>query len=144
MPRINIFSKKKDGTTFIQDLGTISKKTQLFFDALPGRLKKWLYEATVLIDVMQKLDDKLEEGAPLGEAIEHVLETTRPTIDDKLFQIVREMLSRVDEFRDGINQVLSGEEKAKAVVNQLLISTDLSNLEADTLNQVAVYTYKNQ
>lgn len=145
--RINIFSKK-DGTTFIEDVHIISDRMKLFFDALPGRIKKWLYEATVIVDALQKLDDALTEGQPADKAIDFILSQLK--LDAHIYEAIKEALNQfvisLDNIEDTVGDenafAFAGEAKRQIASDTLMTISKLSELDADTTTQVAVFAYK--
>jgi hypothetical protein len=144
--RIRLFSKK-DGTSFIEDIHTISDKTKLFLAGFPDHLKKWLYEATIIIDALQKLDDALQEGEPADKAIDFILGQIKGEADERLYEYVKEslhdFLGRLDDLAEkfGTDRRNGGEKKSESSLTLQTIS-GLSELESDTVIQNAVYIYK--
>lgn len=135
---------QKDGTTFIQDVQDASEELKNFFDALPLKIKKYLNEATWLVDAIQKVDDLIEDGTPLDVAITTVLNQTITEVDNEIYAMVKEALDKLLVFLDVAEEVggLEGAYKNQLVSETLVNFSNLNALEADTATQVAVYAYK--
>lgn len=142
-----LFSKK-DGTTFFEDIHAISDEAKALFDGLPIKLRKWIYESTVIIDALQKLDDALQEGEPADKAIDFILGQIKGDADELLYESIKQALS---DFVDRLNylkekfatdEIAEGSEKKEFATDVLIEVSKLSVLEADTVTQNAVYIYK--
>lgn len=143
---MRIFSKK-DGTTLIQDLQTIKAEAKLFFDAMPVKLKAWMYEATIIIDALQKLDDALQEGEPADKAIDFILGQIKGDADEAIYEAVKkglhDLVERMNDLADDIGEpFIYGDMKKDIATDVLIPISELSVLEADTVTQNAVYIYK--
>jgi hypothetical protein len=134
--RIRLFSKK-DGRTFFQDLHKIKAEIEIFFDSMPVKLKAWMYEATIIIDALQKLDDALQEGEPADKAIYFILGQIKGEADERIYEGVKLALNTF--LRDTRPSSFAKLQLASAALMDL---SGLKELEADTVTQNAVYIYK--
>ena len=144
--RIRLFSKK-DGRTFFQDLHKIKAEIEIFFDSMPVKLKSWMYEATVIIDALQKLDDALQEGEPADKAIDFILGQIKGDADERIYEAIKIALNELLQFTEFMNEDLDtltipGQIKRNIGVGTLIEISNLNELEADTVTQNAVYIYK--
>ena len=144
--RIRLFSKK-DGRTFFQDLHKIKAEIEIFFDSMPVKLKSWMYEATIIIDALQKLDDALQDGEPADKAIDFVLGQIKGDADERIYEAIKIALNELLQFTEFMNEDLDtltipGQIKRNIGVGTLIEISNLNELEADTVTQNAVYIYK--
>ncbi len=144
--RIRLFSKK-DGRTFFQDLHKIKAEIEIFFDSMPVKLKSWMYEATIIIDALQKLDDALQEGEPADKAIDFILGQIKGDADERIYEAIKIALNELLQFTEFMNEDLDtltipGQIKRNIGVGTLIEISNLNELEADTVTQNAVYIYK--
>lgn len=144
--RIRLFSKK-DGRTFFQDLHKIKAEIEIFFDSMPVKLKSWMYEATIIIDALQKLDDALQDGEPADKAIDFILGQIKGDADEKIYEAIKIALNELLQFTEFMNEDLDtltipGQIKRNIGVGTLIEISNLNELEADTVTQNAVYIYK--
>ncbi len=144
---MRLFSKK-DGRTFFQDLHKIKAEIEIFFDSMPVKLKSWMYEATIIIDALQKLDDALQEGQPADKAIDFILGQIKGDADERLYELIKIALhDLVERMIDlgaeiGDEKFIYGAMKKDVATDVLIPISELSVLEADTVTQNAVYIYK--
>lgn len=141
-----LFSKK-DGTTFFEDIKDISDDAKALFDGLPIKLRKWIYESTVIIDALQKLDDALQEGEPADKAIDFILGQIKGDADERIYEAIKIALNELLQFTEFMNEDLDtltipGQIKRNIGVGTLIEISNLNELEADTVTQNAVYIYK--
>ena len=143
--RMRLFSKK-DGRTFFQDLHKIKAEIEIFFDSMPVKLKSWMYEATIIIDALQKLDDALQEGEPADKAIDFILAQIKGESQERIYESVKRalhsLIERIESAEQEVDGIIFGVDKAKVATSQLMDLANLSELEADTVVQNAVYIYK--
>ena len=144
--RIRLFSKK-DGRTFFQDLHKIKAEIEIFFDSMPVKLKSWMYEATIIIDALQKLDDALQDGEPADKAIDFILGQIKGDADERIYEAIIIALNELLQFTEFMNEDLDtltipGQIKRNIGVGTLIEISNLNELEADTVTQNAVYIYK--
>ena len=144
--RIRLFSKK-DGRTFFQDLHKIKAEIEIFFDSMPVKLKSWMYEATIIIDALQKLDDALQDGEPADKAIDFILGQIKGDADERIYEAIKIALNELLQFTEFMNEDLDtltipGQIKRNIGVGTLIEISNLNELEADTVTQNAVYIYK--
>lgn len=147
---MRLFSKK-DGRTFFQDLHKIKAEIEIFFDSMPVKLKSWMYEATIIIDALQKLDDALQEGEPADKAIDFILGQIKGEADEAIYEAVKkglhDLVERMNDLADEIGEPfiygdMKGDMKKDIATDVLIPISELSVLEADTVTQNAVYIYK--
>ena len=103
--RIRLFSKK-DGRTFFQDLHKIKAEIEIFFDSMPVKLKSWMYEATIIIDALQKLDDALQDGEPADKAIDFILGQIKGDADERIYEAIKIALNELLQFTEFMNEDL--------------------------------------
>ena len=142
--RIRLFSKK-DGRTFFQDLHKIKAEIEIFFDSMPVKLKSWMYEATIIIDALQKLDDALQDGEPADKAIDFILGQIKGDADEKIYEAIKIALNELLQFTEFMNEdldTLTIPGQRNIGVGTLIEISNLNELEADTVTQNAVYIYK--
>ena len=145
MPKRKLFSQK-DGSTFLEDAADIKEDVKAFFNHLPLELKKLLPIAEDIVRALQNLDDMLEEGTPVNEAIEKVLAMTKSEVDDKLYELFETFLNdfagvAVEIFEEFEKWVTSFQKKDTAV-DILSAYTGAKEIQADTAIQLAVYAVK--
>ena len=144
MPKRKLFSQK-DGSTFLEDAADIAEDVKAFFNHLPLELKRLLPIAEDIVRALQNLDDMLEEGEPVNEAIEKVLAMTKSEVDDKLYECIKDMLhSFVETLTILMNEIGSETGETKSLEASIAL-TDYSGvpaLQADTAIQLAVYAVK--
>ena len=145
MPKRKLFSQK-DGSTFLEDAADIAEDVKAFFNHLPLELKKLLPIAEDIVRALQNLDDMLEEGTPVNEAIEKVLAMTKSEVDDKLYELFETFLNdfagvAVEIFEEFEKWVTSFQKKDTAV-DILSAYTGAKEIQADTAIQLAVYAVK--
>lgn len=135
-----LFSKK-DGTTFVQDLHDITEEVKLFFHALPPKIKQWISEATDIVDALEKLDQALKDGQPADTAIDYVLGLIKGDADEQIYEAIKNALHSLVvyfEFAGGNDSSL----KLVTASEALMQLSELSQIEADTTTQLAVFFYK--
>ena len=145
MKKRKLFSNS-DGSTFLEDAADIKDEVKAFFNALPLELKKLLPIAEDIVRALQNLDDMLEEGEPVNEAIEKVLAMTKSDVDDKLYELLKTFLNdfagvAVEIFEEFDKWATSFQKKDTAV-DILAAYTGAKELQADTAIQLAVYAVK--
>lgn len=140
--------RKNDGVSFLEDVKGLSEDVKMFVTSMPLKLKNWMYEATIIIDALQKLDDVLQEGEPADKAIDFILGQIKGDADELLYESIKQALS---DFVDRLNylkekfatdEIAEGSEKKEFATDVLIEVSKLSVLEADTVTQNAVYIYK--
>ena len=140
-----LFSKK-DGTTFIQDVQGISQDVKDWFNSLPLKLKEWISEAEAVVDFLERIDQALQDGQPADEVIDFVLAQVKGQKDEEIYEFAKDWLHEfVIDLRDLIeeaNEYEGGVIKFTTASQILKAYSDLSQLEADTVTQNAVYFYK--
>ena len=145
MPKRKLFSQK-DGSTFLEDAADIAEDVKAFFNALPLELKRLLPIAEDIVRALQNLDDMLEEGEPVNEAIEKVLAMTKSEVDDKLYQVLKVQLNVFAAFAEAtfkeFNEWDTSFNKKTSAVDALIEYEDVKELQADTAIQLAVYAVK--
>lgn len=142
MKKRKLFSNA-DGSTFREDISDISEEVKAFFNSLPLELKKLLPIAEDIVRALQNLDDMLEEGHQVNEAIEKVLEMTKTEVDDKLYDILKDALhSLVDTITMLEGNLNMCEAKRFEAGMALETYAEVSSIQADTAIQLAVYAVK--
>lgn len=143
MPKRKLFSQK-DGSTFLEDAADIAEDVKAFFNHLPLELKKLLPIAEDIVMALQNLDDMLEEGEPVNEAIEKVLAMTKTEVDDKVFHFLKESISNLVNFLEenaGFD-CIDGGYKLAFGSDVLINSQNINRINAQTAIQLAVYAVK--
>ncbi len=135
MTKRKLFSNS-DGSTFKEDIAAIKQNIKARFEHLPIELKKLLPIAEDIVIYLQLLDDMLEEGHPVNEAIEKVLALTKTEVDDRLYELLKVAFHNLAEM------VISGYTKFEVACGVLKEHTYTSDIEADTAIQLAVYSIK--
>lgn len=137
---------KNDGVTFFADLKGLSKDIIDWFNSLPLKLKQWLSEAESIVDFLERIDKALQDGQPADEVIDFVLAQIQGTKDEEIYNFAKDWLHEfVIDLRDVIeeaNDYEGGVIKFTTASQILRAYSDLSQLEADTVTQNAVYFYK--
>lgn len=142
MKKRKLFSQK-DGTDFLTDVKDISEEVKAFFNHLPLELKKLLPIAEDIVRALQNLDDMLEEGHPVNEAIEKVLAMTKSEVDDRLFEIIKQAIDGAIETMQGLGELtIPGESKKFEASIALGGYSNVADIQADTAIQLAVYAVK--
>ena len=142
MPKRKLFSQK-DGSTFLEDAADIAEDVKAFFNHLPLELKKLLPIAEDIVRALQNLDDMLEEGEPVNEAIEKVLAMTKSEVDDKLYEIIKQAIEGAIETMQGLGEItIPGESKKFEASLALSGYAEVNDIQADTAIQLAVYAVK--
>ena len=144
MKKRKLFSQK-DGTKFGEDIADIADDVKAFFNHLPLELKKLLPIAEDIVRALQNLDDMLEEGKPLNEAIEKVLAMTKSEVDDKLYDCITNMLHSFIDTLVMLEGEIGNETGETKSLEASIALTDYSGvpaLQADTAIQLAVYAVK--
>lgn len=142
MKKRKLFSNS-DGTTFLEDAADIKEDVKAFFNALPLELKKLLPIAEDIVRALQNLDDMLEEGAPVNEAIEKVLAMTKTEVDDRLYEIIKQAIEGAIETMQGLGEItIPGESKKLEASIALSGYAEVNDIQADTAIQLAVYAVK--
>ena len=136
-----LFSKR-DGTSFLTDLAAISEDFKNFFNALPVKLKAWIYEAEILVNAVESLDKALKDGQPADTAIDFILSNIQGDADEKVYEAVKEALSSLVEWLNEGEEVLPAE-KAIVVKDALALLSDLPESDCNLLTELAVYSMKN-
>ena len=113
--RIRLFSKK-DGRTFFQDLHKIKAEIEIFFDSMPVKLKSWMYEATIIIDALQKLDDALQDGEPADKAIDFILGQIKGDADEKIYEAVKVALGQLNERLEMLQVTFLGSDASESEI----------------------------
>ena len=136
-----LFSKR-DGSTFLEDISAISEDFKNFFNALPVKLKAWIYEAEILVNAVEALDKALQDGQPADTAIDFILSNIKGDADEKIYEAVKDALS---SLADWINEgdSISGGEKSIVVRDGLALLSDLPESDCNLLTELAVYSMKN-
>lgn len=133
MKKRKLFSNS-DGSTFKEDVLDISEEVKAFFNHLPLELKKLLPIAEDIVRALQNLDDMLEEGHPVNEAIEKVLAALN--VDERLYATIKFSLHQFVEMAQ------TGLSKFVLATNVLMSDSEVSEIEAQTAIQLAVYAVK--
>lgn len=140
-----LFSKK-DGTTTKEDIAAIKQNIKARFEHLPIELKKLLPIAEDIVIYLQLLDDMLEEGHPVNEAIEKVLALTKTEVDDELYELFKvfmvDFAHIAESIFDELSEWVTSFQKRETAVDILSAYTLSSELQADTAIQLAVYSIK--
>lgn len=140
-----LFSKD-DGTTTIQDISAMTEEFKAWFNHLPLEIKKLMPIAEKAVRFLQELDDMLEEGHPVNEALEKVLAMTKTEVDDKAYEVFKQYVARFADFAENLIQDLdgvpTGEDKFKYASGIVQYVCKVSELQADTAAQLAVYAIK--
>lgn len=143
-----LFSKK-DGTTFIQDVQGISQDVKDWFNSLPLKLKEWLTEAETIVDFIERIDQALLDGQPADEVIDFVLAQIPGSADEEIYEFAKEWLHEfVIDLRDYIEEANEISDYEGGILKFVTASqilqgyAEISQLEADTITQNAVYFYK--
>ena len=144
MKKRKLFSNS-DGTTFLEDAADIAEDVKAFFNHLPLELKKLLPIAEDIVRALQNLDDMLEEGTPVNEAIEKALAALN--VDDKFYDLIKNAIhdfaERVSLFLGSVDyQLVSVSIKFETASNIIEASNQIDKLQADTAIQLAVYAVK--
>lgn len=140
MPNRKLFSKK-DGTTFVEDVDAMSQEVKAFFNGLPAKLKKWMYESSKIVTAIQNIDAAIAEGQPADKAIDFVLSNIKGEVDEHLYEAIRKALHQIVEYITA-NQYSIPLCKLQCASAALIEVSELTQLEADTVTQVAVYSIK--
>jgi hypothetical protein len=90
--RRRLFSDK-DGTKFSEDFEALSEQIKAWFSHLPLEIKRLLPIAEKAVYFLQELDDMLEDGQPVNEAIEKVLKLTKSEVDEKAYEVFKKWLT---------------------------------------------------
>lgn len=146
MKKRKLFSNS-DGTTFLEDAADIKEDVKAFFNHLPLELKTLLPIAEDIVRALQNLDDMLEEGTPVNEAIEKVLAMTKSEVDDRVYTIIKHAVEVLSErFGKSLDvfgrDLFWGEAKHQTASDVLIGEQQVSKLQADTAIQLAVYAVK--
>lgn len=142
MKKRKLFSNA-DGTSFGEDAKDISEELKASFSRLPLELKKLLPIAEDIVRALQNLDDMLEEGHPVNEAIEKVLAMTKSEVDDRLFEIIKQAIDGAIETMQGLGELtIPGESKKFEASIALGGYSNVADIQADTAIQLAVYAVK--
>jgi len=144
MTKRKLFSKK-DGTNLKQDISAIKENIKARFEHLPIELKKLLPIAEDIVIYLQLLDDMLEEGHPVNEAIEKVLALLN--LDDKFYELIKNAIHVFAEraaayLSQADYQLVSPTLKFETASNVIEVSEKIDKLQADTAIQLAVYSIK--
>jgi len=142
MTKRKLFSKK-DGTNLKQDIAAIKENIKARFEHLPIELKKLLPIAEDIVIYLQLLDDMLEEGHPVNEAIEKVLALTKSEVDDKLYKWIKSAIENLLTINiGGSYSKLAAASTALMLYVADTTNAFVSDIEADTAIQLAVYSIK--
>jgi len=142
MTKRKLFSKK-DGTNLKQDISAIKENIKARFEHLPIELKKLLPIAEDIVIYLQLLDDMLEEGHPVNEAIEKVLALTKSEVDDKLYKWIKSAIENLLTINiGGSYSKLAAASTALMLYVADTTNAFVSDIEADTAIQLAVYSIK--
>lgn len=145
MKKRKLFSQK-DGTTLKQDISAIKEEIKAWFEHLPLEIKKLMPIAEKAVHFLQELDDMLEDGQPVNEAIEKVLAMTKSEVDDKAYEVFKTFLTRFAEYCwtliNDFDGVVTGEDKFMYASDIISSIEGATQLQADTAAQLAVYAYK--
>lgn len=145
MKKRKLFSNA-DGSTFREDISDISEEVKAFFNHLPLELKKLLPIAEDIVRALQNLDDMLEEGHYVNEALEKVLAMTKTEVDDKLYEVLKVQLNVFAAFaEDAFNEIKEWDtsvNKKTTAVEALIEYENVEEIKADTAIQLAVYAVK--
>lgn len=140
-----LFSQK-DGTTLSEDLKDISEEVKAWFNHLPLEIKKLMPIAEKAVILIQELDDMLEDGMPVNEALERVLAMTKSEVDDKAYEVFKLFLTRFAEYCwaliNDFDGVVTGEDKFMYASDIISSIEGATGLQADTAAQLAVYAVK--
>lgn len=143
--RRRLFSKE-DGTTLPEDLQAIAEQFKAWFEHLPLEIKKLMPIAEKAVHFLQELDDMLEDGTPVNEAIEKVLAMTKSEVDDKAYEVFKTFLTRFAEYCwtliNDFDVVVTCEDKFMYASDIISSIEGATGLQADTAAQLAVYAYK--
>jgi len=143
--RRRLFSDS-DGSKIGEDLQAISEQFKAWFEHLPLEIKKLMPIAEKAVHFLQELDDMLEDGMPVNEAIERVLTMTKSEVDDKAYEVFKTFLTRFAEYCwtliNDFDGVVTGEDKFMYASDIISSIEGATGLQADTAAQLAVYAYK--
>ena len=143
--RRRLFSDK-DGTKFSEDFEALSEQFKAAFERLPLEIKKLMPIAEKAVHFLQELDDMLEDGQPVNEAIEKVLAMTKSEVDDKAFEVFKRCLnnfvSQAEDYFLEFDAWITPELKFETAGDIIADIGDATQLQADTAAQLAVYAYK--
>lgn len=93
MKKIYLFSKKKDGTTFPQDVKTIinevTEDVNLFFDKIAINVSKYEPIIEDVLTVITDLKESLLCGDFVMESIDDFILTTKTKIDDAIWNFIK-------------------------------------------------------
>jgi uncharacterized protein (DUF111 family) len=142
--RRRLFSDK-DGTKFSEDFEALSEQIKAFITHLPLEIKKLMPIAEKAVHFIQELDDMLEDGQPVNEAIEKVLKLTKSEVDEKAYEVFKKWLTtfanQVDftlEFENESTHRLKFETAGYIICE----AEQVDPIQADTAAQLAVYAIK--
>jgi len=142
--RRRLFSDK-DGTKFSEDFEALSEQIKAFITHLPLEIKKLMPIAEKAVYFLQELDDMLEDGQPVNEAIEKVLAMTKSEVDDKAYEVFKtyleRFLERAEDWFDG-DELINGQLKFETAGDIVREVEDINQIQADTAAQLAVYAIK--
>jgi len=142
MTKRKLFSNS-DGSTFKEDIAAIKENIKARFEHLPIELKKLLPIAEDIVIYLQLLDDMLEEGHPVNEAIEKVLALTKSEVDDKLYKWIKSAIENLLTINiGGSYSKLAAASTALMLYVADTTNAFVSDIEADTAIQLAVYSIK--
>ena len=143
--RRRLFSDK-DGTKFSEDFEALSEQIKAWFSHLPLEIKRLLPIAEKAVYFLQELDDMLEDGQPVNEAIEKVLKLTKSEVDEKAYEVFKNYITRFADLAEKLMQDLdgmpTGEDKFKYASGIVQYVGKVSEIQADTAAQLAVYAIK--
>ena len=142
--RRRLFSDK-DGTKFSEDFEALSEQIKAFITHLPLEIKKLMPIAEKAVYFLQELDDMLEDGQPVNEAIEKVLAMTKSEVDDKAYEVFKtyleRFLERAEDWFDG-DELINGQLKFETAGDIVREVEGINQIQADTAAQLAVYAIK--
>ncbi len=142
--RRRLFSDK-DGTKFSEDFEALSEQIKAFITHLPLEIKKLMPIAEKAVYFLQELDDMLEDGQPVNEAIEKVLAMTKTEVDDKAYEVFKtyleRFLERAEDWFDG-DELINGQLKFETAGDIVREVEGINQIQADTAAQLAVYAIK--
>lgn len=146
MKKRKLFSQK-DGTDFLTDISDISEEVKAFFNSLPLELKKLLPIAEDIVRALQVASDAVKDGSPLDQALQKALDLTKTEADNKIYEVVKNavelFLDRVAPFLNMPQlPILAGEFKKQSASMTLRFAESLTQVQADTAIQLAVYAVK--
>jgi len=149
-----LFSQK-DGTTFREDIKDIAEDVKNFFHSLPAKIKKALPEATDFVDIIERIDLALQDGQPVDEVVDYVLNLTKTELDNNLYEFIKDKLHEISlslhEILEDVNEQVAtfsdiyeegADLKRFTASNFLMEYSGLTLREANLAVEAAVYFYK--